>query len=449
MNLKTSGSSYEGLSGDTMPCKARKTKGNTLLAETAFSCVTQPARVPMGLMSTYQERYTHPTKRLDWGVCMQGSIITRQKCFMCGKYLKHDEKRRGCSCPDHPDVAATRFIVRFPGGIYQNFKSYEAATQHLNYLRHEKNVRQGRFNPDDYRSVRPNSFAGLKDKYLARKKTLASYRKVEYSINLASTHFSLTNVREITGADIEDYLFSIPDISEKTRFNHCSYLRDFWKWCLSRGVITMAEMPIFPKIDFTLGYRKIITWEIQGAVLDKVKEIGSPKVFLALDMLSTYTKLRPDDLRRVTEGSLDNNGWLTIHNPTKIKNKFKYVHLHPDHVEAWRALQKQFPGLPDAPFFRSAKTGKVFGKNHLYKWWIRACDLIGLQGVPLYPGTKHTTATETAKLMGADKARNASGLTNKAFDRYCQTEDDGAYEVVSAIRKQKANVIPMRKRGAE
>ena len=379
---------------------------------------------------------------------MKGAIISRQRCFICNGPLVHDEKRRGCYCRKHPDVAATHFIVRFPGGIYQNQKSYESATQMLNYLRHEKGTRGQKFNPNDYKTIKPNSFLGLKDKYLARKKNLASYGKVVHSINLASKHFSLTNVREITGADIEDYLFGIPDISEKTRFNHCSYLRDFWKWCLSRGVITMAEMPVFPKIDYKLGYRKIITWEVQTSVLEKVKEISvrNPKIFLAVDMLATYTKLRPEDMRRITEGNLDNNGWLTIHKPTKLKNKFKYLHLHPDHVTAWRTLQKQYPGLPEAPFFRDAKTGKVIGKNNLSKWWNRACALLDLEGVPLYPGTKHSTATETAKLLGAEKARNASGLTNKAFDRYCQTEDDGAYELVTAIRRKKADVLPLKKK---
>lgn len=379
---------------------------------------------------------------------MKGSIITRQRCFICNSQLIHDEKRHGCFCKEHPHVAATQFVVRFPGDIYQNHKSYESATQTLNYLRHEKGTRGQKFNPDDYKSIRPNSVMGLKVKYLARKKGLASYGKIEHSLNLASIHFGPTNVREITGADIEDYLYGILHISEKTRKNHCDYLCNFWKWCLSRGVITLAEMPVFPKIDYKLGYRKITDWGTQGTVLEKVREISkqNPKVYLAIDMLATYTKLRPEDIRRITEGSLDDNGWLTINNPTKLKNKFKYIHLHPDHVEALRLLQRQSPALPDVHFFRDTKTGKVFGKNHLYKWWNRACDLIGLKGVPLYPGTKHTTATETAKLLGTDKARGASGLTNKAFDRYCQVENDDCYEVVTAIRKQKADVIPLKRK---
>jgi hypothetical protein len=50
--------------------------------------------------------------------------------------------------------------------------------------------------------------------------------------------------------------------------------------------------------------------------------------------------------------------------------------------------------------------------------------------------------------LGAENARNASGLTNKAFDRYCQVENNGAFEVVTQIRqlKKNANVIKFRKK---
>lgn len=397
---------------------------------------------------------------------MDGGIYTREKCRVpgCGKTMKHDSGRKGCFCPDHPhDGRASSFIVKFPGGIWNNYKSYEAASQALNYLRHEKGSRKQRFNPEDYRAARPNSMMALKDKYLARKQDRASYNKIETYITKAANYFGITNVREINGADIEDYLYSITGISEKTRANHMTQLRNFWKWCLARGnIITLAEMPQFPEIEYTLGYRKITDWKTQEIVISKVKEISyhiNPKIWLGIDMLATYTAFRPDDLRRVTESSLDANGWLVIHNPTKKKNKFKTIRLHPDHVQVWRELQSKYPALPGAPYFRhiggipGCKKEQPFGEKYFYKYWIKACDLVGLKDVPLYPGTKHTTATETAKMLGTDKARSVSGLTNKAFDRYCQVENDGSFEVIASIRKEKkkADLISFskRKRGAE
>jgi len=384
---------------------------------------------------------------------MEGGIYTREKCSVCGKTLRHDGGKHGCFCPDHSKIGARTFIVKFPPNLYQTFTQYEKASQSLNYLRHEKGTRKQRFNPDDYKSIKPNSFAALKDKYLARKTDKASYRVICQIINRANETLGYINVREITGADIEDYLVGIAGISEKTRFNHMTQLRNFWKWCLKRGnIITLAEMPSFPDIDYTLGYRKITDWETQEKVLNKLKEITShnPKIWFGIDMLATYTSLRPDDLRRLREESLDTNGWLTIYNPTKKKNKFKTIRLHPDHVALWRQYQEKYPAVPTMPFFRHApgikncKPDKLFNRKYLYAWWNNAAEEIGLKGVPLYPGTKHTTATETAKLLGADKAKVASGLTNKAFDRYCQVEGDGSYEVITAIRtKKKAEVIQL------
>lgn len=233
-------------------------------------------------------------------------------------------------------------------------------------------------------------------------------------------------------------------------------------WCLERDVITLAEFPKFPKISYELGYRKITDWKTQETVISKVKKISlhiNPKIWLAIDMLSTYTALRPDDLRRVYENSLDANGLLTIHNPTKRKNKFKTIRLLPEHVATWRDCQAKYPALPAAFFFRHTKgisgctENERFGDKYLYKWWAKACDEVGLKGVPLYPGTKHTTATETAKLLGKEKALDASGLTNKAFERYCQVENSGAYDVVTAIRnaKKMGDVLPFHKskEGAE
>lgn len=390
---------------------------------------------------------------------MAGNIYTKDKCTICGGPLKHDPQRRGCFCPAHKKAPkGTSFEVIFPGGIHRRFQDYIDAEQFLNHIRVEKANRKDKFNPDDYRAAKPNSFAALAPKYLDRKRGLASYGKIEFMINHALPTLGHINVREITGADIEDYLFSIDGISEKTRHNHMAQLRNFWNWCLRRGnIITLAEMPNFPEVPYELGRRKITDWETQELVLEKVRELTAeldPKIAFAIDMLATYTALRPDDLRRVTESSLDESGWLIIHNPTKRKNKFKTIRLLERHVETWRALQFQFPALPDVPFFRHAKgqhgikAGSLYGDRYLWKWWMRACDEVGLEGVPLYPGTKHTTATETAKLLGKDDARKASGLTNKAFDRYCDVQDSGAFDVVTAAeraRKKKAEVLPFKR----
>lgn len=261
---------------------------------------------------------------------MLGSIRSRQKCCKCGEPLIHDERRNGCFCKKHPEVAATSFIVWFPKDIYQRHSSYESACQALNYLRHEKGIQGKGFKPEDYKSIRPNSFSALAPKYLEKKKKLGriSIKKIEGFINRAAEHFKDKNLKDISGVAIEEYLDEIPGIGEKTRSNHASQLHDFWCWALKRGAITLADMPSFPEIEYELGFRNVTTWENQGLVIEKIKERTchiNPKIWLAVEILALHTELRPDDIRRIREKDFM-DGFVTIYNPTK-KRKPKTIHL--------------------------------------------------------------------------------------------------------------------------
>ena len=114
-----------------------------------------------------------------------------------------------------------------------------------------------------------------------------------------------------------------------------------------------------------------------------------------------------------------------------------------------------YPGMPDMPYFRhlsargNTKAGEVFGPRLLSRWWKTACDNLGISGIDLYGGTRHTTITELARIVGTDGARKATGhTTNKAFDRYCQVQDQSAFEMAKVIEKKRgknAVVIQIKK----
>ncbi len=394
---------------------------------------------------------------------MEGGIYTREKCSQCNRTLVYCGSK-GITCPDHPGERARTCIVKFPGKIYKTFTDIRAAEQLLNFLRYEKGERKEHFNPDDYRSARPNSFGALIDQYLARKKTRKTFKKIERYISRALESFGLgRNVRDVTSTEIEDYLYGIPGISEKTRADHCSQLHDFWTWCRKRKIISLAEFPEFPEIEYKLGYRKVTTWEIQEKVIDRVKEISyerNPKIWLGIEMLATHTEIRPGDLLKIREGDYQ-RGYVTIFDPTKSQAKggiWKTIRLLPEHTEAWENIRGMYPCLNDEmPFFRhhggiaGLAVNQPFSDKYFYTWWMKACDEIGLKGVPLYPGTKHTTATETARLLGPKKAQQASGLTNKAFERYNQAITDGAYDVVTQIGKarKRGRLVPFKRNKRE
>jgi hypothetical protein len=71
-------------------------------------------------------------------------------------------------------------------------------------------------------------------------------------------------------------------------------------------------------------------------------------------------------------------------------------------------------------------TGKQFGLNYLYIWWKRACRNLGIAGVDLYGGTRHSSAIALKKYRTPEEIKRATmHSTNKAFERYfwIETED--------------------------
>jgi len=390
------------------------------------------------------------------GVCMKGNITTRERCFVCKSNLLHDERRNGCFCPEHPQVGATTFIVRFGSDIYRRFKNYQQATQFLTGLRYKTG--EGSFDLNDYRKENPNGFRNLSERYLKKKTKKKSFSNIRNYIKVAQKHFEDTNIKYINSADIDEFLFDIPGISEKTRSNYKSTLSDFWKQIKKWRIITLAQLPDFTEIDIDveLGYRNFTTWEEQSKILEKIKEMAiNPKQWFGIELLSVYTKLRPQDLLKLTEGDIElDPGMLYIHYPTKKKNQLLTVRLAPDHIEIFKKLKDKYPALPNVKFFRHidgvsgvAKDAQ-FGEKYFYKAWTAACKELGIEGLDLYGGTRHTTTTEIAKLEGKAAAKKHSGhRTNKAFDRYCQMDEKESSDMAQFIIKRKtgADVLEFKK----
>ncbi|SDE21752.1 Integrase [Desulfuromonas thiophila] len=391
---------------------------------------------------------------LGMSLCMKGTITTRQRCPICGAKFVHIEVRAALLCPDHPELRASKFIVRFPPAVFKNFNSYEQAARFLTGLRYKTD--EGTFDQRDYQKDKPLSFTTLTEQYLNRKRSLKSFKEVRNYIGKAQDYFQQKNVKEINGADIEDFLFSLQGISEKTRHNYKSSLHDFWQFLLRRNVINLAQVPTFPRIEYELAYRNFTSWEVQSQILDKICELAdpiNPKIGFGVEMLATYTALRPDDLRRVTEADFDlENSVLVIRRPTKRKNHMKTIRLIPEHVERVRQFRAQFPGVGEAPFFRHSgnlqgcAAGSPFGPAYFRKYWHRACQTLGIKGLDLYGGTRHTTTTELSRNYSTDMARKASGHeTNKAFDRYCQVQDSTALEAARIVAGRRERVVELKK----
>lgn len=327
------------------------------------------------------------------------------------------------------------FQVRFGRNITKWFKNREEAERFLTGLRYEND--KGTFDLRDYAPGKPLAFSTLSAQYLNQKRRSVkrrSFTNLKRYMAAAVEAWGDANIKSIGYAEIEDLLYS-QNVSDKTRSNMKSCLYNFWTWLRQRRVITLAQFPEFPTIKYELAWRNLIDPETQAAVVDEVHRISSDtniKIWLGIKWLSVYIAIRPGELLNIQEKHIDvHNGLLFIPHPKEKRPKI--IPLLDDDI----ALLKEMPrGLPDLYFFRHAsmgkgtKAGQRFGQRYFYKWWKKACANLGIEGVDLYGGTRHSTATALGKVMSPEQIKvGTMHSTNKAFERYFQGRAQDARQV--------------------
>ncbi|MEW6659212.1 MAG: hypothetical protein AB1424_11175 [Thermodesulfobacteriota bacterium] len=250
------------------------------------------------------------------------------------------------------------------------------------------------------------------------------------------------NVKNIGYAEIEDFLLIQSDVSPKTRANIRSALNDFWSWLVKRQVISHAELPDFPECPFELGWRKIVDKDTQAAILSEVARIAPGRVWIGIKLLCEYPAIRPGELLRLKEEDiLLEQGVLVF--PTPKEKHPKLVPLFDDDLEMLRGM---LPALPSLPFFRHLRGGKgfsagaAFGEKYLYKWWKRACANLGIEGVDLYGGTRHSSTAAARSALTYEEVKTLTGhSTNAAFERYFHRDLEYVRQVQA---KLKGKVLP-------
>lgn len=141
------------------------------------------------------------------------------------------------------------------------------------------------------------------------------------------------------------------------------------------------------------------------------------KIWFAIFLLASYPKVRSGEIISVNEENIDLNlGIMTV---PKTKVEPKRLYLLDEDIAFIKSCQR---GLPSMPFFRHipgrkgvskrhySKNGGRFGKDYLWKWWGLAGVNLGVEGVPIYPGTKHSTTTGALEFMTPDEVRTYTEL---------------------------------------
>jgi len=370
----------------------------------------------------YKKRY-NGTRRERKEAAVIGGIYSLQKCH-CGKNFK-DNKVDGCTCPDHPDQRATKMRAKF-GTVYGPMVgNYQEAQTYLWEYRNKAS--DGTLNPAAYRKDSPIGFSRLCERFIdvldsrdIRSSTLRRYRN--HYVNLEK-HLGNIPVTDIDYGVLEDMKVGL-DLAPKTAYDMFGFLKAFMRWCIDRGFLD--KLPKVPKCSKRMGMRKVLDKVSQAEVVKTTYRLFNhePMTGVGVELLSTYPKIRPGELRQVRVRDLDlKGGWLTVPKP-KEQDDPKKVKLIDRHVEI---LRRVTGGNPDQ-YLLSFKGGKRFGRDYLYNAWGKACDELGIEGVPLYPGTKHTSATALAKEFPYKMVKEAAGISSRAMERYIQI---GEVDVVS------------------
>jgi integrase len=381
---------------------------------------------------------------------MRGRIYSDQKCPICGGQFIHDDRRRGLFCEIHPDQQANgRFRVQFGRKTRRRFNNYREAERLLDGLRWE--VDQGTYDHRDYKINNPLGFETLALKWLEVKKKEVkqkSFNNLQNYMTKAIAAWGQMNVKSIGYGEIEDFLHS-HDVSGKTKSNMKSGLHSFFMWVKRREKIPMPE---FPETPFELGFRKIIDKDTQAAIIDEVYRLTyhiNPKIWLGIKWLATYISIRPGELLNLKEKDIDIKlEYFIIPHPKEKRPKL--VPMIDEDIKILAAMPR---GLPELLFFRHVKGisgvagGQSFGNKYLYKIWKKACSNIGIEGIDLYGGTRHSSTTSLREYFTPEEIRNSGTLhtTNKAFDRYLQIQAGDAKKIYSKaafFKRQKTDKKP-------
>ena len=277
------------------------------------------------------------------------------------------------------------YMVRFRN-ITRRFWSKREAERFLTGLRYE--VDKGSFDPRDYRADKPLAFTNLVETYLRYKADRRSIGHIRCHLARAQDFFSDRNVKSITYGDLEDFILALrhEGLKDKTIANIMADLRAFFRWLERREAISAPE---FPKVDYELGWRNVVDKETQQAIIAEVKRSSAHndrKIGIAIEWLARYYAIRPIELLHIREGDFDFQlgGVNILYNKER---RPKWVPMLQEDLE----LVRSFPPAinPELPFFRYK--GRPYGRKRLYKWWKRACTNLGIEGVDLYGGTRHST----------------------------------------------------------
>ena len=322
--------------------------------------------------------------------------------------------------------------------IFKRFWKEQDAHTFLAYLAVE--AHEETLDVREWQKSNPVGFATLADKYLAEREPDAkSFADIRRHIYLACDQWKQRPAKRITSADFHDFVRNLPPhLSPKSRQNAVKSLNGFFRWCSELEYID--KKPKAPKITANMAMRRIVDKDTQEAIIEEVRRLTSwnSKIWFGVSCLATYVNVRPNELRLVLEGDIDLRAGTVRVLHTK-EGRHKTIDLIQEDVDFIRSIPR---GLPHLHFFRhetgrkGCAAGEVFGPHYFWYWWRRACSSLGIDGVDLYGGTRHSSVSALADRFTPEEIKKyGTGHVTESFERYFQVSREQRISLAESARR--------------
>jgi len=223
-----------------------------------------------------------------------------------------------------------------------------------------------------------------------------------YSKNHFLPFFKSSDVRSISGVQIKEFrrVLLKKGLSDKTLKNVLGAFQTFLFWMCEEELI--GAVPRFPrrkkKVIRPVREKKWIDQETQFKVLNMVAH--EPTRLCIAVMIETGIRpceaaaVHKDDLR---EGGINICRALDERRVEKPEKNGK-VFFRPLSAELYKNLCELSRSRPGAALLFLNKRGSRFSKNHLWRFWEKACAALGIK-ISIYQATRHSKASQKRAVL--------------------------------------------------
>lgn len=387
----------------------------------------------------------------SWGLCMMGSIRTKEKCPVCNKLFENVDNRL-LICKEHFTIPTRYFIDLYWNSrqrkIYsdndgQVLNNYEIAIRVLTEIR--QRIKKHTFDPADYvaKKYRSMQFSDYVRKWIYRYREMYKRKEVSkitwiakknYSESRYIPFFGKYDIRDIRTGDIEDFYFSLSNkLLPNTKKAIMKELRTLFRYAKKRHDI--KEMPDFPSISIP---EKKILWideQTQEKILNHIPD-NHKDIFLFMFRQG----VRPGEVRALRYEDIDRRArTVTIQrtfsdNDYKEYTKTKNIRILPLDTDVYNMICS-----------KDAITGFVFThhekpyvtNNAIRKAWNKAVMAAGLEHISMYNGTRHSFASQAVNRgVPLNLIQDFLGHTTQTMTRrYAHIDTEGLKIVIDKKTK--------------